>query len=788
MIKLAAVFACGVSVLFADSAQKNLIQAPSLLGPEVTKLDWNTRALNAADVDRDGLQDLILINNDHARIEILLQKGDRPDKPEQRQVLNANRWDPMFEDNSFVKENVVTGTSMYALAVGDFNNDGLADFVYTSKTEGLAIIFQDETGNSWTEKQYFDELEALPWASTLKVADLNQDGLDDLIAFGVGRMLIYIQDQREGFVEPQRLWLSSDSFYAIEVNDLNDDGLLDIVYQAPNSERSFRARMQYASGGFGPELSFDMNVASGYVKALQLPHADRMHYAYIHAQTRTVNTVQLVESDKEKKGERELFPQIYGTGNVSEDSTYAVADYNGDGELDLIVADTNDARVWFYEQAKEGTWTEGVDYPSLAGISSMASIQLGERKRERGLVLLSRDEKLIGISRFNQDDRLVFPKTLSLEGEPEAFAVGNLDGDAAGVEELLVVESRKRDFFLTQLQYDAATKGFVTIASFELEGVKRAPRSIQFFDFDQDGKDEAFLILPREAARIYRLNEASEWQEIATESAMRKSLLDDLELSQIGYGDINGDNIDELLIGGKGFVRTLVLNKQGDLEVVEQFNSRRGDDVVSIPLILDFDDDGQDEVVLYVQERQALQVLEKDEQGVFRYNRSFDVGKIEAVASFPIRKSQRIPKTGQPSRAKFATYISHLLVLGKETFWMLPLQSNGLVVDAKYSYETDLEDVVHGQIQAGDLDSDGWDEILLIDGINHVLEILKFDVENEDWQSVMHFVVFDENMHYSGRKGAPLEPREILVGDFTGDGKEDFVLLVHDRILLYPQG
>ena len=35
-----------------------------LRGPEVYKLDWNTRALDAADVDGDGRTDLLLLNND----------------------------------------------------------------------------------------------------------------------------------------------------------------------------------------------------------------------------------------------------------------------------------------------------------------------------------------------------------------------------------------------------------------------------------------------------------------------------------------------------------------------------------------------------------------------------------------------------------------------------------------------------------------------------------------------------------------------------------------------------
>jgi hypothetical protein len=32
-----------------------------------------------------------------------------------------------------------------------------------------------------------------------------------------------------------------------------------------------------------------------------------------------------------------------------------------------------------------------------------------------------------------------------------------------------------------------------------------------------------------------------------------------------------------------------------------------------------------------------------------------------------------------------------------------------------------------------------------------------------------------------------MEPREALVADVTGDHKNDLIILVHDRILVYPQ-
>jgi hypothetical protein len=46
--------------------------------------------------------------------------------------------------------------------------------------------------------------------------------------------------------------------------------------------------------------------------------------------------------------------------------------------------------------------------------------------------------------------------------------------------------------------------------------------------------------------------------------------------------------------------------------------------------------------------------------------------------------------------------------------------------------------------------------------------------------------VFEERTFRNRRSDLP-EPREAVVADLTGDGKNDLAVLVHDRILVYPQ-
>jgi hypothetical protein len=85
----------------------------------------------------------------------------------------------------------------------------------------------------------------------------------------------------------------------------------------------------------------------------------------------------------------------------------------------------------------------------------------------------------------------------------------------------------------------------------------------------------------------------------------------------------------------------------------------------------------------------------------------------------------------------------------------------------------------------GDLDGDGIADLVFLEtGKNH-LDLVSFEspgqlVPADRWQ------VFEERT-FMNRRGGAFEPREALIVDLTGDGKNDLAVLVHDRILVYPQ-
>ena len=100
-------------------------------------------------------------------------------------------------------------------------------------------------------------------------------------------------------------------------------------------------------------------------------------------------------------------------------------------------------------------------------------------------------------------------------------------------------------------------------------------------------------------------------------------------------------------------------------------------------------------------------------------------------------------------------------------------------------YETPIKDGRLNDIVLGDLNNDGRKDLLFLETARNYLDVVMFDADNKlvpanRWQ------VFEERTFRSRRSDLP-EPREAVVIDVTGDGKNDLVVVVHDRILVYPQ-
>ena len=99
--------------------------------------------------------------------------------------------------------------------------------------------------------------------------------------------------------------------------------------------------------------------------------------------------------------------------------------------------------------------------------------------------------------------------------------------------------------------------------------------------------------------------------------------------------------------------------------------------------------------------------------------------------------------------------------------------------------ETPIKDGFLNDVVAGDLTGSGRKDLVFLETAKNHLDIVAFDA-NHKLVPANRWQVFEERT-FRGRRSDLPEPREAIVADFTGDGKNDLAVLVHDRILLYPQ-
>jgi hypothetical protein len=314
-----------------------------------------------------------------------------------------------------------------------------------------------------------------------------------------------------------------------------------------------------------------------------------------------------------------------------------------------------------------------------------------------------------------------------------------------------------------------------TAASVPLKDLKREPLAVESGDVNGDGRPDLLVLTGKEPALILTAKaDGSGFDDPLAETAVIRSQLSDLTPDRVTITDLDGDKRGEIITSGTGYARALRLTPDGkDLVIADQYNARQPDDKLATPAHCDIDGDGAGELVFSEGGTGWLQVLKRDSAGVYRSVRRLDAGSTDTIDLLPAQ----LGKSAVP----------HLLLAGKERFRTAPLSGSRPRLELLGSYETDLRNCRYYMAVPGDLNADGSDEITAFDSTSKIMEVLApAPAAGQPWRSLMHFVLFEANIHFRGRKGVE-NVREAFVQDFTGDGKADLLLLLHDRILLYPQ-
>ena len=126
----------------------------------------------------------------------------------------------------------------------------------------------------------------------------------------------------------------------------------------------------------------------------------------------------------------------------------------------------------------------------------------------------------------------------------------------------------------------------------------------------------------------------------------------------------------------------------------------------------------------------------------------------------------------------------NILAVGDDGFAIIHLTGKRATLRELGSWRTTEERRVQHELAAGDVNGDGFTDLVSLDAGEQMCEIFTF-TESGRMLYATGFQTFESRL-FSGDTRT-FEPRQTIIADLTGDGANDILLLVHDRVLLYPQ-
>jgi hypothetical protein len=768
------IFLCGVCSTFATDAKlkppgdTERGQYYGFKRTEVVKLEERSSNLLTGDFNDDGLTDLLVFDNGHARLDLLLQQKNRSAKLAESGPVGVN---DVKGDEQFKHKRISLDKQLASMAVGDFNGDHRTDIACFGIPDRLVVWYQPKSGE-WKERASIRIPDVNPAQWNMAAGDLNNDGKDDLVILGKHQTYLLLQRSEGKLAPPTQLMNTSEKLSMAQVGDFDGDGRNDLCYVAGDGhDKTLCARLQDSAGRIGPELQFEVDRprSVSYAEIDGLPGREILT---IDAQTGRLRILQLKHaSAAEADRSARLMQWGFGSdesGSGGRDSS--LGDIDGDGLTDLVVTDPNQAAVIVFRQHKGEGLDPGQSFPSLSGVSQIRIANF-DSPGTPDVIVLSTKEKTIGISRF-QGGRLPFPEPLPIpDDEPVLLEVADVNGDKRSdiVFVSRVRQSRSTQYVLHALEHTGGKWRPIAFGSKEQTQVPLeitgTPTHLMRFDTNHDGLADFLLFQGSDTPPMV----------LASKPDHRIAAVpgnEGLRLGSVGAGSVflTNDPVPTILGAQENFARKLQRGSDETWRVVEQYNASEPSARIVGAALLDLDGKPDREVVLVDTGVRKLRILRR-EGDVCRPWREIELG------SFPFEATRVADLNGDGRE--------DLLLMGRGRFAVLYAGKAVPTMNELGVFGTKLKKAFFADVVAGDLNGDGQTDLALIDTQSHYVEILYLDAAHQPHHA-FHFKVFEEKSFNEGQEGGT-EPRESAIADVTGDGRPDLILLTHDRILVYPQ-
>jgi hypothetical protein len=460
------------------------------------------------------------------------------------------------------------GTQPRSVAVGDFNGDGPLDLAVADagdsqgRGQGVSVLLGNGDGTFQPARTFLAY-----GPESVAVGDVNGDAIPDL-AVG-GRFLVSVLlGNGDGSFQAPRTFAAGSHTTSVTVGDFNGDGLLDLAVTDVGSYPDFNGTVNVFLGNGDGSFQFARTFAAGRFPqsaAVGDFNGDGLldlAVADYGADYGVAGAVSVLLGNGD--GSFQATPSYFA--GTRPDSV-AVGDFTGDGQLDLAVADQGDSQ----------------------GRGEGVSVLLG-----------------------NGDGTFQVPRTYAAGSFPDSVVVGDFNGD--GILDVAVANGGSNNVSVLLGNGDGT---FQAARSFSAGSV---PESVAVGDFNGDGKLDLAVANYTISGTVSVLlgNGDGSFQTARTYPA-------GIDPVAVTVGDFNGDSLPDLAVLNRYSSNVSVLLGNGDGTFQAQRTFPAGNAPRSVA-VGDFNSDGLLDLAVANYYTNTVSVLLGNGDGTFQLAQTFAAG------------------------------------------------------------------------------------------------------------------------------------------------------------------
>jgi len=327
------------SILLFRGQGSGLFAFPPRVLYSIDQSSGNFAQIVVEDMNQDGRLDVVVaarylsFAEDEPVLYILLNQGDTFEVVGLHDVTKELGGDGVTLDPTFSRP--------FDVVVADMNNDGRLDMVapMVDFDEGLLVVYESTSNDarSYTTKVVFDGLQGL---TKVDVADFDNDGNMDIVAIARERRALFVfAGSESGSFASRFTDLSALSYFDVTTGDINKDGLTDIM-----TSGEAKMTLYENTGSFSfQELNFDPPFSVPGARRYVSPYLSDMNDDGLVDMVACggVNNFEFIPQCEPNVlcAWGDLFEEDDASGFISPETTMILADVDQDGVRDILTID-----------------------------------------------------------------------------------------------------------------------------------------------------------------------------------------------------------------------------------------------------------------------------------------------------------------------------------------------------------------------------------------------------------------------------------------------------------------